>query len=165
MGKVIDALVARLRADFPTLTFRTGTQFYWSPADQEVFYPADASSANDVLSLLHETGHALLKHKRYSMDFELLEMEAQAWQRARQLAVDYDIAVDDDRIQDCLDTYRDWLYRRSICPSCTSKALQLDNEPLYRCYNCQTSWAVSPSRFCRPYRKLRDNQPTQLATV
>lgn len=153
----VKALIKQLRADFPQVKYRAGSRFYWSPATQEVFYPRNADDITAVFSLLHETGHALLSHKRYSLDFELLELEVAAWQRARQLAIDYSIDLSEDHIEDCLDTYRDWLYRRSICPSCTSHALQVDNQPRYHCHNCQTDWQVSPSRFCRPYRKLHSS--------
>jgi hypothetical protein len=158
----LDGLLERLRADQPAISFRAGPRFCWSPATGEVFYkqyatahPGSAASQTSLYSLLHETGHALLKHKRFQMDFELLEMEVAAWERARGLAARYGVELDEDHIQDCLDTYRDWLYRRSICPSCTSKALQLDGKPEYRCFNCQAGWRVSSNRFCRPYRQFR----------
>lgn len=150
---VLDALLEQLRADFPQVQFVAGTRFYWSPAKQQVYYTYTTNGAPTIFSLLHETGHALLEHRRYTLDFELLELEAAAWQRARALGKTYGITIDEDHIQDCLDTYRDWLYRRSICPSCTSKALQQDDGRRYQCYNCHASWLVSPSRFCRPYRK------------
>jgi hypothetical protein len=152
-------LLLRLRSDFPQLKFTAGTRFFWSPAGREIVYAENASGPRAIFSLLHETGHALLEHQRYTLDFELLELEVAAWKHAKKLATDYGIDIDEDHIQDCLDTYRDWLYRRSICPSCTTKALQQDDSPRYQCFNCQASWSVSPSRFCRPYRK------SQLATV
>lgn len=159
----IDKLLACLEQDLPELQFTAGTSFCWSPATRQVIYNKsflgsllrDSKGSAGVFSLLHETGHALLGHTRYRLDFELLELEVAAWQRAKLLAEDYGIAIDVDHIEDCLDSYRDWLYGRSICPSCTTKALQLDDQPEYRCYNCHASWKVTASRFCRPYRKSR----------
>lgn len=150
-----DGLLVRMRHDHPDIGFTAGTRFCWSPATRQVFYarPASRDGVDAMYSLLHETGHALLDHRRYRLDFELLQMEVEAWERARGLAADYRIDLDEDHIQDCLDTYRDWLYRRSICPSCTSKALQADDRPEYRCHNCHAVWRVATSRFCRPYRR------------
>ncbi len=154
----MDTILGRLQQDFPQLTYIAGNAFCWSPANQQITYKTAIDDVQAVFSLLHETGHALLEHKRYKLDFELLQLEVAAWERAQSLATDYDITIDEDHIQDCLDTYRDWLYGRSICPSCTTKALQVDNLPEYRCHNCQTSWKVTTSRFCRPYRQ--NKKPT-----
>lgn len=109
-----------------------------------------------VWSLLHETGHALLDHTSYKADFELLRLEVEAWERAKLLAADLDVAIDEDHIQDCLDTYRDWLFKRSICPQCNTKCLQQGDFVHYRCFNCHTVWRVSSSRFCRAYRSTKN---------
>jgi hypothetical protein len=151
----MDKLLVQLQKDHPQLSFVAGKAFYWSPANRQVVYKTNAEGPTAVFSLLHEVGHALLDHKRYRLDFELLELEVAAWERAKLLGVDYDTTIDEDHIQDCLDTYRDWLYRRSICPSCTTKALQQDDEPVYSCFNCHATWRVAPSRFCRPYRQTK----------
>ncbi len=104
-------------------------------------------------SLLHETGHALLGHHSYKADFELLKLELAAWERARQIGQEVDVDIDENHIQDCLDTYRDWLYKRSICPSCGTKCLQQDDFTHYSCFNCRAVWRVSASRFARSYRR------------
>jgi hypothetical protein len=75
------------------------------------------------------------------------------WEKAKQLAESLNYTIDPDHIQDCLDTYRDWLYQRSTCPTCTNCSLQT-NSRTYACFNCGTNWNVSSSRMCRPYRKL-----------
>lgn len=146
-------LLTRLQQDFGSLCFVAGNRFCWSPAKRQVMYKQNASGPLATYSLLHETAHGILEHRRYSMDFELLSLEVDAWEYARNLGRRYGIELDEDHIQDCLDTYRDWLYRRSVCPNCTSKALQLDGQPEYRCYNCHAAWRVANSRFCRPYRQ------------
>src|SRR5512146_2153857 len=149
----VDELIGRLRREFPALAFTPGRQFCWSPETGEIFYKAKARGRRATWSLLHETGHALLGHKDYKADFELLKLEVAAWERARQLAGAIGVKIDEDHIQDCLDTYRDWLYKRSICPACTTKSLQQGDFVHYRCFNCHTVWRVSASRFCRAYRR------------
>ena len=149
-------LVAKLQAQFSDLRFATGPQFSWSPETNEIFYKESARGPRAVWSLLHETGHALLQHTSYRADFELLQLEVAAWERARELAADLKITIDEDHIQDCLDTYRDWLYKRSICPNCATKSLQQGDFVHYRCHNCHTTWRVTPSRFARAYRRSKD---------
>lgn len=148
----MQTLLQQLKEGFPKLNFEEGEVFSWSPKNTAVIYRK--SSFDDDLaswSLLHEVGHALLKHKDYESDFHLLKMEMQAWEKARTLAKDYGHEIDENHIQNCLDTYRDWLYRRSSCPECMSCSLQIDSR-IYSCFNCGTSWHVSPSRLCRAYR-------------
>lgn len=149
-------LIAKLSTDFPELSYKAGAQFCWSPETGEIFYKKDARSAKAAWSLLHETGHALLGHTSYKADFELLRLEVAAWEKARELAADNGLQIDEDHIEDCLDTYRDWLYKRSICPTCTNKCLQQDDYKHYRCFNCHTVWRVSASRFCRAYRTTKN---------
>lgn len=159
----MDELVNTLSKRFPALTFTAGNQFCWSPETGEIFYKASASGRQASWSLLHETGHALLGHSGYRADFELIRLEMAAWERARQLAANLSITIDEDHIQDCLDTYRDWLYKRSICPNCTTKSLQQGDFVHYRCFNCHTTWRVTPNRFCRAYRRQKNiTQPTQI---
>ena len=149
MQPVLKSLSSR----FPDLTFTSGKQFCWSPESQEIFYKLDAASCTDTWALLHETGHALLGHQNYRADFELLQMEIAAWNRARLLANELKINIDEDHIQDCLDTYRDWLYQRSLCPNCSTQCMQEADFQHYRCFNCHTVWRVSANRFARAYRK------------
>lgn len=149
----MDELITDLRRRYPRLKFVAGKQFYWSPETGEIFYKAGAGGRRAAWSLLHETGHALLGHKNYKADFELLRLEVAAWEQARRLAAGAGITIDEDHIQDCLDTYRDWLYKRSICPKCTTKCLQQGDFVHYRCFNCHTVWRVTASRFCRAYRR------------
>jgi hypothetical protein len=149
----MDKLLATLRSGFPELKFSAGKQFYWSPETGEVFYRQAATGQKALWSLLHETGHAALKHRSYQGDFELLQMEVAAWERARDIGQGVGIEIDEDHVQDCLETYREWLYRRSICPACGTKCLQDDDFTHYNCFNCRSVWQVSMSRFHRAYRR------------
>ena len=146
-------LLAKLRRDFPDLKFTAGTRFIWSPATSQVIYKkSNLEEESAIWALLHEVGHAVLGHGKYSSDFELVKLESAAWAEAEKLAKRYGQQIDQDHIQDCLDTYRDWLYQRSTCPTCTVTSLQTDSKT-YTCFNCGTTWQVSKSRLCRAYRR------------
>src|SRR5579884_2643189 len=108
----MDKLIERIRVTYPGLVFTAAKQFYWSPASGEIFYKANARGKKADWSLLHETGHALLGHQNFAADLDLLQLEVSAWQMAEQLAGELGLKIDEDHIQDCLDTYRDWLYKR-----------------------------------------------------
>ncbi len=148
-------LINRLKIDFPDLHFAPGQEFCWSPETGEIFYKVSARGTSATWSLLHETAHAILKHQNYQSDLELLRLEVEAWEQARTLAKHFSIEIDEDHIQDCLDTYRDWLYKRSICPTCTTKCLQQADFIHYRCFNCHKVWRVSSNRFGRAYRSTK----------
>jgi len=149
----MEKLLANLRADFPALSFVSGSRFAWSPASNQVMYREDPLVDDaSTWALLHEVGHALLEHNNYQTDFELLQLEIAAWNKAKGISKRYGHQVDSEHIEDCLDTYRDWLYQRSTCPACTACSLQIDSKT-YCCFNCDTSWEVSKSRLCRAYRR------------
>lgn len=149
-------LINKLSERYPDLRFSAGSQFCWSPETGEIFYNQTSDDQRSVWSLLHETGHALLEHAGYQADVELLRLEVAAWEKAHELAAWLGVKLDENHVQDCLDTYRDWLYKRSICPSCHTKCLQQDDHAHYRCFNCHTVWRVSTSRFCRSYRTTKN---------
>lgn len=148
----MEQLLERLRRAFPSINYKRGQTFCWSPPGREVFYVLYATDPNASRSLLHETSHALLDHASYRSDVELLLLEVAAWEKTKMLAQQFDVNISEDHIQDCLDTYRDWLYARSICPQCANKSLEQPTLGRYRCFNCHITWKVTPSRFCRAYR-------------
>lgn len=145
----------RLKRWFPDLVFREGGVFCWSPETREVIYNPASDERTAPWSLLHEASHALLNHTTYGTDFELLRLELTAWERAKELARKLDIVIDENHVQDCLDSYRDWIYARSICPRCSTKSLQQNDLRHYYCFNCHEVWQVTPSRFCRAYRATK----------
>ncbi len=155
-------MVDQLKAMFPAVTFIPGEMFSWSPDEHKITYNQDDSQCKDQWALLHETGHALLNHASYSNDYELIEMEVAAWEKAKEIAAKIGTTIEEGHIQDCLDSYRDWLYKRSICPSCGTKTIQSDQCNSYSCFNCHSGWQVSPSRFCRSYRALKKDSPVQI---
>lgn len=156
----MQSLIHKIKLAHPSLEFTAAKQFYWSPESKEIFYNSHARGKQAKWSLLHETGHALLGHTSYEADYELLRLEIAAWERAQLLAQQLKVTIDEEHIQDCLDTYRDWLYKRSICPKCSTKCLQQGDFVHYRCFNCHTKWRVTASRFCRAYRRHKDVEQT-----
>src|ERR1700685_2099067 len=108
----MEDFIHKLTRDFPGLTFQTGAVACWSPKQQHIIYNPDTEQPAGFWSLLHEVGHALLKHANYSSDFELLSLEVAAWEKARVLARNYAQEIDEAHIERCLDTYRDWLHKR-----------------------------------------------------
>ena len=141
----------RVAADYPQFKFKAGSQEHWSPRTKTITYEA-VDTDELKFGLLHELAHALLDHNSYKSDFELLKLESQAWHRAAEIGKKYDVKIDEDHIQNCLDTYRDWLHRRSKCPTCGMHVLQ-KNATTYKCFNCGETWQVSSGRFARSYRR------------
>jgi len=148
----LDTLISRVAADYPDLVFVEGARFAWRAEQRHVsFKKSAAKTEHGAWALLHELGHALLAHADYRYDIELLQMEAAAWAKAHELAADYGLRIDEDYVQDCLDTYRDWLHVRATCPTCFARSLQASPRS-YRCHDCGAEWQVSRNRLCRPYR-------------
>lgn len=150
----ITSLLPKLSADFPNIRFITSDDFHWSPKDQTVYFNP---KSGEVAQLFHELSHAILEHNDYSRDINLLKMERDAWEHARKLADNYAIDVDEDVIQDHLDTYRAWLHDRSTCPDCTATGLQTD-EKTYHCIACGTDWRVNEAKTCQ-LRRYKTKTP------
>jgi hypothetical protein len=144
-------LVQDLRRDFPQFQFVVGPQAYWSPETHEIYYNISQNNATSSWSLLHELGHAVLQHNSYTTDIDLLQKEVEAWIKASTIAKKYKIMINEEYAQNCLETYRNWLFKRSTCPACGAHGAQNTNRQ-YCCFNCDEQWNVSISRFCRPYR-------------
>lgn len=148
----MEKLLSQLPVLLPNVRFEPGESFFWSPHTATVTYQTrPAEEPRDTWALLHEAAHAFLEHHTYQSDMELLLLEVAAWRKAKEMAQSLGILIDEDHIQDCLDTYRDWLHKRSTCPRCSTVSLQVSSNQ-YGCHNCGARWHVSASRFCRPYR-------------
>lgn len=145
-------LLNRCKKQVPAIKFVEASTFYWSPKTRTIYMnKAALGNEEGQWALLHEVAHASLSHQSYSSDASLLMLEVEAWQTAQAMGRELDVQISEDHIQDCLNTYRDWLYARSTCPRCMLNSLQTD-DITYVCLNCSTRWSVSQSRFCRPYR-------------
>lgn len=149
-------LISKIARDFSQFKFVPGEQEHWSPKTNTITYDSGMKDKEHNFGLLHELAHALLGHNTYKSDFELLKLESLAWQKAAEIGQKYGVKIDDNHIQNCLDTYRDWLHRRSHCPTCGVHCLQ-HNTTTYICHNCGTRWHVSARRFARSYRRKVEN--------
>ena len=122
-----------LKKDYPEFCFKLGKKFAFRPPKTIILGPDEPYY--ELLSL-HELSHAILKHRDYNLDVERLKMENAAWDKAKELANHYRIKIDEDLIQDQLDTYRNWLHQKSRCPSCGLTRFQTpDGE--YHCPHCE----------------------------
>lgn len=152
----MQTLINILSNDFNDITFTSGNTFMWSPQTKTIEYvPESIHESNGIWSLLHELGHAQLNHITYTDDLELLIMEVSAWKQAQVLAKNYNVTIDPQHIDTCLESYRAWLHKRSKCVECGTHSMQI-NHTTYQCHNCNTKWEVSASRLCK-IRKKRVN--------
>lgn len=153
-----EELLELVRRDYPELKVRVGKKFMYRPPRMIFFeQPAKFEQKNVAeggsgvqnslklaqnfeqtycLQLLHEVGHALLRHVDYKTDVERLKMERAAWDRAAELCERYKILYDEDFVETELDTYRDWLQQKSKCPDCGIVRYQ-DNRGVYHCPFCE----------------------------
>jgi hypothetical protein len=138
----IKELLSQLKADYPSITFVMGDDFMWS-RDRRELTVGDAPDASAFA--LHELGHAVLGHADFLFDIELLRQEREAWEQAKKLAIMYKVNIEPDLIEDSLDTYRDWLHARSLCPACGLTGLQTKTST-YMCVNCRCSWHPNDAR-------------------
>ena len=152
-SKISSSFIDKIAQDYPQFGFKPGSHEHWSPKTKTITYEGSASEQYIKYGVLHELAHALLGHNNYHSDFELLKLETQAWQKAAEIGKTYGIKIDDEHIQNCLDTYRDWLHHRSKCPTCGMHVMQADAHT-YKCFNCGATWNVSAGRFARSYRRL-----------
>lgn len=145
-------MIEDIQKIYPSLKFKKTNNFMWSPQDKTIHYDPKKISTNiGKFSLLHEAGHALLKHKTYDHDIDLLKYEVDAWKKARLISKKLGMKIDENYIEDCLDSYRDWLKKRSTCPDCSFVNFQTSHL-VYDCFNCGCSWKVSSSQICRIQR-------------
>ncbi len=138
----LNKLTAKLRKDYPSLTLKHGERFQFSPPS--TIYYTDGSP----LELLHELGHYLIKKTDYTSDIDLIRIESEAWDKAKQLCAAYEVNWDEDFAQDHIDTYRDWLHVVSLCKNCQLAGYQ-DGSGLYHCPLCGAKWesSIPPEDF------------------
>ena len=137
-------LLTRLRDTFPHITFTEAGQFRWSPSSQTVFFNR---ANNELATLLHETAHATLQHTGYDHDIDLIHLEREAWNKTMELGKRFGVQIDDETVENALDTYREWLHARSLCPTCQQNGVQA-TENTYLCVICGQKWTVNDARSC-----------------
>ncbi len=137
--------INKLKKDFPKINFILSEDFLYSPEKKEIQYNTEINKWE--LLLLHEIGHFLSNHKQYNFDRELLKIEVEAWEIAKEkLAQKYNIEIDYELIENTLSSYKEWLYKRSKCPKCNSIGLQKKIDQ-YFCLSCNTNWKVNQAKF------------------
>lgn len=142
-----------LMSDFKDISFVEADEFYWSAKNNTVYYNSDRlQKIEGVYRLIHEIGHATSDHKNFQSGVQLLSLETEAWESAKKIAGRYGITIDSEYIENCLDSYRDWLHTRSTCPNCKTVSVEAD-ENVYKCFNCLQKWRVSSDQRSRCYRQ------------
>ena len=144
-------LVRQITNDFPDIEFRLSSRFSWHAGNKHISY-RQINDIQAVWALLHEIGHAKLSHSDFASDIDLLQKEVAAWAQAHEIAKHYGVAINQDYVEDNLDSYRDWVHVRATCPTCYERCFQTDKHT-YACHNCGAEWHVTGSRLCRPYRR------------
>jgi len=139
------SLLAKVQRNFPQFCFHEGSSFRWSPKNSSIYYPVDSFTDAE---LLHELAHAVLEHHNYTQDIELLHIERQAWEYATNtLGAQYSVIINPSLVDELMDTYRDWLHARSLCPACLQTSLQTKTGT-YQCLNCGCQWRANEARVC-----------------
>jgi hypothetical protein cdiviTM7_01560 len=147
----LDQLISHLTQHARTsgiapLTFCPSDHFHWHHPSRTVYYDPHDTQASAYL--LHEYGHALLGHRGYAHDVQLVAMERAAWSTGCRVGAGWQLTVDDDFIESALDTYRDWLHARSQCPHCNATGLQR-SDGTYTCLACFTHWRANNATTCQ----------------
>ncbi|MFS8119508.1 MAG: ImmA/IrrE family metallo-endopeptidase, partial [Microcoleus sp.] len=117
----------------------------WSSSERTIYNPTIRTEAA-LWAFMHEIAHALLDHRQFKTDIELVTKEAEAWEyAATNLAPRYEQKIPSHYIEKQLNTYRDWLHLRSLCPTCGQTGIQTQANR-YSCINCNGSWSVNDAR-------------------
>jgi hypothetical protein len=140
-------LISKLRRDFKEFSFKKDTVYKWSPGTKTVHF-RPLRQPEDAWTLLHELAHGILGHFTFKRDIELVGKEVEAWEYAAvTLSPKYGFVIPPSVIEEELETYRDWLHNRSICPDCSSNGIQTKTDT-YQCLNCRCLWRVNDARTC-----------------
>ncbi len=126
----------------------------WSPLTKTIYYNAKRIKSDaGKIGLLHEIGHGILSHRVYKYDMELLKMEMDAWDIARNLAPKYGIQIDEEHIARAIASYDRWLSKRATCPDCNNFSLQKDRNN-FGCFYCGSKWKVNERKDRRVMRTV-----------
>jgi hypothetical protein len=152
-SNTLNELLSYFGTKYPNITLKPAEHSRWDAQTQTIFYDPD-HGPHPIWSLLHEIGHMRSGHASYKSDIDLVLMESEAWKLARSEGEETGHIIDEAYIEDCIDSYRDWLHRRSTCPKCAQTGIE-KSRGHYKCINCPEAWQVTNSRFCRVYRKTK----------
>ena len=139
----IKSLIKLLCQDFPEINFTEAAMFYWNGTQKTVYFVP----GNDIGQLFHELAHGVLQHTTYHRDIELIAMEREAWTKAIEIAKNYGLVIQEEIIENHMESYRDWLHARSTCPECNENGIQTSSDT-YRCISCTAKWRINDARQC-----------------
>lgn len=125
-------LLDRLKHDYPEVRFVRGKKFLFRPPQTIILGPDEDTSS---LLTLHELGHYLCGHRDFTTDARRVKMEREAWTKARGLCTKYGVFYDVEVVESELNTYRDWLDKKSRCPACGLTRFQTPDGH-YHCPRC-----------------------------
>lgn len=128
-----NSFFVQLVKDFSQFHFVNGAKFKFRPPKTIVIGPDEEGAE---MMLLHELGHAILRHRLYTTDLARLKMEAEAWEKAKELSARYGVKFREEVAQGELDTYREWLHQKSRCPECGLTRFQ-SSSGIYHCPRCE----------------------------
>ena len=129
--------LSKLISDYPQFSFKSGKKFKFRPK-KTIFYVS--KSPNFKPLLLHELSHALLGHFSFETSLERLQIERDAWQKTSELCALYSIPFSEDFFAEELDSYRDWLHKKTLCRVCGLSCIELSSTSLY-CPKCQKTYS------------------------
>ena len=137
------AFLNRLVSLCPNFTFRAGKKFKFRPQKTIYYIPPEVfeletpkdSLETFPLLLCHELAHALLGHFSYSTDLERLKIESAAWEETKNLCKKFNLPFSEELAELELNTYRNWLEKKSICKICGMTRFETKNEG-YLCPHC-----------------------------
>ena len=145
--------------NFPDINFIPGHYFMYSPSTKSITYDSKRLNTHSgKLALIHEVGHARLGHRIYKYDMELIKIEMDAWDFARQLAPQLGMKIDEVHIARCIDSYDAWLTKRATCPDCNNFSLQHGRDT-YTCFICGAKWKVNERKDRRVKRSVVSRWP------
>ena len=125
-------LFDKVRQDHPGLRFRRGVKFLFRPPRTIVLGPEEPG---DDLIFMHELGHALSGHRDFRTNIERMRCECEAWEKARELCGKYGVTFDEDFAETELESYRNWLDKKSRCPICGLTRFQTP-DGAFHCPKC-----------------------------
>lgn len=153
----ISSVVNQIKLDYPQYTFEPSDSFLWSFEDKKIYYNPDGLSEWPLL--FHELAHGLLGHDSFNHSLDLIQIERDAWDKAKLVSKKYNLQIADDIIEQSLDTYRDWIHKRSSCPECGAIGIESEYNK-YSCLECDSKWKVNDARSCS-LRRYKDTFKTR----
>ncbi len=117
--------------DYPDVRIVTGRKFAFRPPRTIMVGEEEPSE----LLMMHELGHYLCGHVDFAIDADRLRKEREAWEKAREVCDSYGVEYVEEVVERELDTYRNWLDKKSRCPKCGLTRFQTPDR-IYHCPKC-----------------------------